>query len=94
MAMQPLSASSWPARGEGLLEADIAPPAHRQLAAQQLLGQGAQHLGRRGLVDEVKAGLAGLGDDGLDAVDQHLGGGGLVAADVVQATSQKLHFFQ
>ena len=70
---------------EGLLEADVAPPADAGAAALQLGGQGLQRLGRRGLVDEVEAGLAGLGDDGLDAVDQHLGRGGLVARDVVQA---------
>ena len=40
--------------------------------------------GRRGLVDEVKAGLAGLGDQRLDAIDQQVGGRGVVAADVVQ----------
>ena len=86
MAMQPLSASCWHSCGrEGLLEADVAPPADGQPAALQLVGQRLQRLGRRGLVDEVEAGLAGLGDDGLDAVDQHRRRWRLVARDVVQA---------
>ena len=53
-------------------------------ARDQPLGQRAQRRGRRGLVDEVEAGLAGLGDQRLDAVDQQVGGRDLVAADVVE----------
>ena len=71
--------------GEGLLEADVAPPRDRAAAAGELVGQGLEHLGRRGFVDKMEAGLAGLGHHRLDAVDQQLGAGGVVAADVVEA---------
>ena len=55
------------------------------LAPLQLGGQRTQRLRRRGLVDEVKAGLPGLLHDGLDAVDQRRGRCLLVARDVVEA---------
>jgi len=58
---------------EGLLETHVAPPADGELPALELLGQGLERLGRRSLVHEVKAGLSGLGHDGLDAVGQGLG---------------------
>jgi hypothetical protein len=56
--------------GEGFLEADVAPPRNRHGCAAAVPRPAPQRLGRRGFVDEVEAGLAGLGDDGLDAVDQ------------------------
>ncbi len=51
-------------------------------ALEQPLGERAQHRGRRRLVDEVEAGLPGLGHQLLHAIDDQIGGGGLVAADV------------
>ena len=58
---------------EGLLEADVAPPGAHDLARDQALGERAQPGRRRRLVDEVKAGLPGLGDQRLDAIDQQVG---------------------
>ncbi len=56
---------------------------HQEMAtlrADQLVARALSDLGRRGFVDKVEAGLAGFAHDGLDAVDQHLGAGGFVAA--------------
>ena len=72
-------------RGEGLLEADVAPPGDRDAAPQQFLREGFERFRRRRLVHEMEAALAGLGDDALDAIDEHRGRSGLVARDVIEA---------
>ena len=78
---------------EGFLKTDVAPPRDLHAPAQQLFGQGFQGFRGRGLVHKVKAGLARLGHDLLDAVDQGAGLRGFVAADVVQAHVTKAAFF-
>jgi hypothetical protein len=66
-----------------------------RLRRLQLRGQGLERLRRRGLVDEMEAGLPGLGDDGLDAVDQRRRRWPRRSARCSRGeTSQKLHFFQ
>ena len=65
------------------------------LRVEQALGERAHAGRRRGLVDEVEAGLAGLGDQRLDAVDEQIGRRGGRSGRCSRAmTSQKLHFFQ
>ena len=84
-AMQPLSAKLLgERRREGLLEADVAPPGDGDAAALELRGERAQPR-RRSLSTKWKPVWPGLGDDGLDAVDQRGRVGRLVARDVVEA---------
>ena len=61
IAMQPLSASCWHNSGLNDFSKRMLP--HHEideLRVLQLGGERLQRLGRRGLVDEMKAGLAGL----------------------------------
>ena len=83
--MQPLSASSWHSSGLKLFSKRMLP--HQLIDTPRRISScaSAEHFRRRGLVDEVKAGLAGFGDDGFDAVDQRRRRCGVVARDVIEA---------
>ena len=63
------------------------------MAPDQLFGQRFQRFGGRGFVHEMETGLAGFFHDLLDPVGQLFGGGGFIAADVVQAHVAEAAFF-
>ena len=55
-----------------------------RLLCEQALRECAHAGRRRGFVDEMEAGLAGLGDQRADALEDDVGAGSVVAADVVE----------
>ena len=84
-ATQPESASRLAElRREGLLETDVAPPGDADLLGDQAFRERAHGGGRRGFVDEVKARLARLRDQRLDAPHDEVGARLVVTADVVE----------
>ena len=83
-AMQPLSASCRQSSGVKDFQSGCCPTTKWPGWCRCVPRPGAQGLGRCSLVDQVEAGVAGFFDDAFDAVDQRLGAGGVVAADVVE----------